>query len=816
MPKGDQKADSYAAVPEVFEHLEQRTLLAGDLAGSFAAFEEPTQLAGARIELELFIGNQGSSDISGTLEVDLYASRDGTLNKAEDPFISREKVRGRLVPGDNAFVAFRVNVPLSLPAGDWRAIAVLDPDNKLPESSTANNTLVSQVGTIVVPDYDLAGALADLKFPSAIIAGNAAKGSVRVAVSNPGTVATPKAAAADVKVYARLASAANTASVLGGDILLGEATNQKLGGIKPGSKPKAVNIKLESGVGLASGTYKLVVAVDAGGDLAETNESNNVSVLTGETFTVAPPFFKLDAGVSDKAKLPTAVVSGDGTKIRLPITVANTGNVPLDTGQTIDIQVFADKVGGGSTLLTTLDDVSISKLAPGKPKGFNLNLLLPPGLSDGDYRLRVLVDSSGDVTQSSTADNDASTTQTISVAEGFIKLDTAISDKAKLPTSLIAGDGAKIRLPASITNNGNVPLEKGQTIDIQVFADRAGGGSTLLTTVDDFSISGLRSGRAKNVNLNVELPPSLSNGDYTLRVVADSSGDVTQSTTAGNAASTTASITVAEPFVQLQTEVSDKAKLPASVISGDGTKIKLPVSITNNGNVSMDKSQTVDIEVFADRAGGGSTRVASLDDVSLGSLKPGQAKRLNLNVELPAGLTDGSYKLRVQTDFSGDVTESSTAGSIDVNEGVATADVSINLKALPSGSLEDGALRILQVGPATVTFLELPLEVTNNGNVTFDPGTDTDILLALRPSDGASDGSDDVLIGSEFQVLDSLKPGQTRRFDIEVLVPADSVPPGDYEIVSARGRANLDTIFSVDQFGPRQPIGNGDFLVKPL
>ncbi|MEM6553053.1 MAG: CARDB domain-containing protein [Planctomycetota bacterium] len=519
MPKGEEQAAAFGVVPAVFEPLEQRTLLAGDLAGLFDSFENPTQLAGARVELDVFISNNGSSNISGTLEVDFYASRDGTLNTAVDPFISREKVRGRLAPGQGDFVTFTVDAPLSLEAGNWRVIAVLNPDNTLAESNTSNNTLVSQVGTLIVPDYDLAGALDDLKFPSAIITGNEASGTARVLVSNEGTFAVAKTAAVDVRVYAREVSEANTASVLNGDILIGEASAQKLGGLKPGSKAKVVNVKLATDDQMPIGNYKLVVVVDSGGDLAESDESNNVEVLSSETFRVSPPFAALDVGVSPKAKLPPAVVSGDGTKIKLPITVENSGNVPLENGQTFDIQVFADRDGGGSTLLTTLDDASISKLAPGKPKAFNLNVLLPAGLGNGDYTLRVVIDASGDVPQLTTAGNTARTAEAIQVAAGFVTTDLGLAKLSVKP--ILTGSVGKGTASLEVTNNGNVAHPRNERLDLLIALRPTGGAANgsddiLVGTAPNALISGLKPGKTKKINVKLLMPASLDADNYTV------------------------------------------------------------------------------------------------------------------------------------------------------------------------------------------------------------------------------------------------------------------------------------------------------------
>ena len=89
--------------------------------------------------------------------------------------------------------------------------------------------------------------------------------------------------------------------------------------------------------------------------------------------------------------------------------------------------------------------------------------------------------------------------------------------------------------------------------------------------------------------------------------------------------------------------------LPENTVSGDGTKITLRVSLTNLGETSIAKGQTVDLVIKARPVSPGpDMRLMAMTDQSVGNLKPGKAKIVTVTLYLPAGMATDDYILVAQ------------------------------------------------------------------------------------------------------------------------------------------------------------------------
>ncbi|MEM6553054.1 MAG: CARDB domain-containing protein [Planctomycetota bacterium] len=602
--------------------------------------------------------------------------------------------------------------------------------------------------------------LSEADLPTSVLLGVSPRISLPVRVTNNGNAAIPAGTQWWVGAYLYPEGTQLSPGKSGWPaIRLVTETGSFASALQPGQSID-VDLRFAISRGVIAGTYMLRVLTDTNGPLTQRFDADRIAVAT-QTIEVGERYVAFEAAVSAKVKLPSEVTAGDGTKVRLPITVTNSGNLPVNAKQRVFFWVYADEAKGAQTRLMGQYTGVLGGLAPGQTKAISVNLSMPRDLAAGDYTLRAVIDPLAYASKRGSTSNTASTAQAIRVAEGFVKLDAAVSDRAKLPEAMIAGDGTTLRLPVGITNHGNIAVERGQKIEVAVYAEALDGRLELAARMQGVSLSGLKPGKTKRINLSVKMPRGLASGDYTLRVEVDPHGQVTQSSTAGNTVWTTQTVRVTEADMKLDTEVSAKAKLPASVLSGDGTKIRLPISIANNGNVAVEKRQRIDVAVYADRAGGGSTLVTTMEDVSMSGLKPGKAKKLNLKVQLPIGLTDGDYTLRVVADASEEVTQSTTAGNtartadaIRVTEGVMAFEVAIlDQTRLPTTVASDGAAKI-----------KLPINITNSGNLSIAKGQKVQVMIEADSPDHAPYS---VLITRFENVsLSGLKPGQTKKLNL--------------------------------------------------
>ena len=539
----------------LLEPLESRTLLSADLSGFFPTVppSDLTTPPGVRVDVEFMLENTGDAAARGTTAVDLFAFPDGS---AFDPdtavFLGSTRISGTLQPWEPGDLELRGNIPADAAPGNYRLAAVVDPENRIPENFENNNTAVSgQVFEVLQLDFDLTGEFrAGGGLQPAIVLGSAAAGTYRVQVTNSAssTSVPPKGATVGVQVFARPLGAADASQ----DVLLNTRdVSVSLNNLQPGrSRPASVKVAIPGN--MTAGDYQIVLKVDGDNDIVETDDTNNESLL-GQTVSVAAPFVDLTAVIGSKVKLPSAVVAGDATKIKLPVEIKNEGNVAIARGQKISVRVVAQRVGDQAQVqVGTFENISISGLKPDAVKKLNLNVTLPIGL-DGDYQLLAQIDSAAEVDEKFEDNNEAATdpADTITVADGFVDLTAVIGSKAKLPSMLLSGDGTTIKLPVEIKNEGNVAIAKGQVISVGIVARRVSDGAEVqVATFNNVSISSLKPDKVKKLNFNITLPGDLD-GDYQLVARVDSSSQLVESNESNNEAVANTPINMVEDYLSL-------------------------------------------------------------------------------------------------------------------------------------------------------------------------------------------------------------------------------------------------------------------------
>ena len=301
------------------------------------------------------------------------------------------------------------------------------------------------------------------------------------------------------------------------------------------------------------------------------------------------------------AKLPGQLVSGDRTRIVLPLVVTNSGTGTLAAGQRIAIEVWARPVavpdGSADVLVGQVANQLVSRLGSGRSKTARIPVNFDASVPPGRYGLVATVDTTQLVSEWDETNNSGATDagQTIDVAQGFIDLAPTF-DRITLPPAIVAGSATKGRVHVNLANEGNVALAKGQKIGLVIAARPVDGGDdVVLLDLAGQSVSGLKPGKLKRITANVTIPGSAPSGNYRLTVLIDQTDLVAESDEQNNRIITVPITSVAAPFVDLILAIG-AAKLPARIVSGDGTKIRLPVLITNGGNVALPKGAVVGLD----------------------------------------------------------------------------------------------------------------------------------------------------------------------------------------------------------------------------
>lgn len=383
----------------------------GVLANAFAiapAFEDlelssathtlaSTVLGGDAGRGSVVITNRGNVDAVGAVDVIFVAKRDG------EPDVTLGQVTGvklKLKPGAASKpIAVPLLVPGSLIDGATYAVhAFIAPATDIVGDVSENNTLgpVGDPVTVTQPDYDLAGTVTEVSVAS-LLQGAAAKGTLKVIISNVGDTPLPaKAPAIVVRIVARPNAATDTSQ----DVTVGTASKVAIGGLKNSDAPRVVPASINIPAILAAGDYKLVAIIDDTGLQVESDETNNEAVAAA-LLTVQPAFEDLQL-VNATTGFSTTGLGGDkkvGT-----VTLKNLGNVPA-VGS-VDITFVARRNGEADTVIGQSLGAKVN-IKPGETaKPININLQLPSSLTDGaTYTLHALITPGADIVGDSPLNN---------------------------------------------------------------------------------------------------------------------------------------------------------------------------------------------------------------------------------------------------------------------------------------------------------------------------------------------------------------------------------------------------------------------------
>jgi len=448
------------------------------------------------------------------------------------------------------------------------------------------------------------------------------------------------------------------------------------------------------------------------------------------------------------ARIPEKVVSGDGTRILLPVSVTNLGAEVLPKEETIDFILKARPVTGGPDVrLMVLPDRPIGNLKPGCVKKINAVLYVPPGVATDDYLLVVQV---GTVEATTPVD------QPMTIEYGHVALVSEFT-KNTLPSAVLAGSDITGAVSVRITNQGNVAVAKNTTVRVRVLLQNQQSALQYeLEAIDSFTIGGLGAGKSKVANVRVSKTPEVPEGTYDLVAVVESEDrSLSVPPVVGD------EIAISQPFVDLQAEVHN-AEVPAEVEAGSSAEVILPLTITNQGNDSLARGQTIDVSVSLQKVGDSEILpVKTLSDQSVSSLAPGKSKVIRITATVPPTVPEGSYHILVTVDSSQQVSES------DENNNTADGGAISVVPAAPDPiGLAD--LTVLDMDlPATIQSGEFLRIETTIKNVGSGASCTTDLVFYL--STNALFGDDDYYLSSGY--VPPIAPGQSASVSTRLLIP---------------------------------------------
>ncbi len=403
-------------------------------------------IAGQPVLLTWASVNQGSASAVGpwSESVAISTSSAGTSPQ----YLATFTFTNVLAPGASLNRTQAVVLPGGL-EGSYYVVVTVDAANQIAEDINEANNISIAAAAMVVHSPDL--AVARVEAPEAAEFGAALQ--VSWTVTNAGTAVA--SALWQDRVY--LSSASNN---LSGATLL--ATLSSPGGLDVGdsyTRTQAVTLPLNNV--LLAGNYYLVVRAEAVGNVAESNEGNNLN-SRALTLTLPPLPDLVAANVSSR---PYAL-PGETTELTWAVT--NSGTAFASGGWTEAVYATEEATSRPSVLLARL--YFTNDLAIGAGLVRTQAVTLPVTSLAADVRFSVVVDSDAGIVESAETNNAAWATNTtfipptlhLTLPLASVREDTAIPEFAALIerngslsnavlVALISSDTNELSVPPAVT-----------------------------------------------------------------------------------------------------------------------------------------------------------------------------------------------------------------------------------------------------------------------------------------------------------------------------------------------------------------------------
>jgi hypothetical protein len=750
------------AVNRGLEILEPRHLLTADLTGIFLT-APASVFSATKQAVTVRVTNSGDIKASGSLAIAFYAAPDGTtFDPATALSVGRVTKSASILPGGTLDVNCTVTVSAALSAGTYRLYAVLDADNKIPESDETNNVVQSETFAVAQPDYNLVTAFdSHTSLRPSILDAQKTDATVRVVITNSsgGTATLPSGQKVAVQVVARPVDATDDSQ----DVVLNRSsTLANVGSLKPGHT-RTLSIGIRFPATLADGSYDIIVKVDTANALAETNETDNQATLD-QSVLVAPPFTDPKLTFNSATAIPADVVA-DGRSLPLKLDVTNLGNIKIPSGQTTSISIVAHNIFNYVDTALRTFTVSLSGLGAGKTKTLKLTPTVVTDLTAADYAIEATLDttSPGDLTDN----NSASSATAMTVGPAFYNLQVQTPTSTFSP-AVTLGTAASGSVSVRVRNLSNTLIPAGTTANITVVLRPVGASSTdddvTIGSIAQASLGNLALGASKTFRVSSTIPASLPADAYQI-VVTVTPAALDESSIADNTALGD-TLTVAAPFVDLAiTSATEKFPTPAAA----GTSAAGTVVLRNMGNTTIRSNVT--ILFFATASGsaipfqigsgtfpvtlspGASTfplataltlnlpsyvalaqsvtveaRIAQGSLTSLGDTNPANDRRTAGTVVVSSQYVD-LYISSVTNPFSGTLNGSSTASGYiqlgNFGSGLASGDVTVSFYASLTNTLDGSpillgsqTLQIAIPGGQHSSSIAVPLTLPNPAELT--------------------------------------------------------------------------------------------------
>ena len=465
--------------------------------------------------------------------------------------------------------------------------------------------------------------------------------AVQGASANPLSTVAGNTVALNCSIYNIGAGSANSSSVGyylstdatldAGDQLLGNSVGYALNSGQSSTRYATVTIP----AGTAAGSYYLLFAGDYLGQVSESNETNNVAVVS---FNVTPP--SIDLTIQQAVVSPTNTAAG--SPLNMSCYINNQGNAPASSSSVGFYFSTNATLDAGDQLLTSQYGTQLYPTYPVQRYG---TAAVPTGIAPGTYYILFVADYQGQVGETNETNNVAAVSFTVSPPG----VDLTIQQEYLYQTTTTAGN--TIQASCLIANLGNQTatsstagfyLSTNQTFDAS---------DVLLSTIAGGTLApNLTSSRYATA----VIPTTTAAGNYYVLFVADPTNAVSETNETNNVRSLL--LTVLAPTIDLT--VTNVYLSPVSTVPGGATASTVYMSNLGNALASpatlgyyLSTNQTLDA-----------------NDVLLGNTTGtvtgyGYATRY-ANLTVPASTATGTYYVLAVADYLSQVAETNENNNV--------------------------------------------------------------------------------------------------------------------------------------------------------
>ena len=703
------------------------TVPLADLAVQGASVSPLSTVAGNSVSLSCSIYNIGAG-VANSSSVGYYFSTDATLD-ANDVLLGNS-TGYTLNPGLSSSRYASVNIPAATTPGSYYVLFAGDYLNQVSESNENNNVASVNV-TVVAPSIDLT-----ILQPS-VTPTNTAVGSpisMSCYILNTGNAT---AASSSVGFYI---STNNTLDA--NDVLLTSQYGGALTTTYSSSRYGTAAIP----TGLTPGTYYILFVADYQGQVAETNETNNVASVA---ITVAPP--GVDLVVQQPSLYYNSTVPG-GT-VQASASILNQGNVTA-TSSTMGFYLSTNTTLDANDVL--LSTVTGGALAANLSSYRSANLVVPVGTTAGNYYVLFVADPTNVVTETNETNNVSSLALTVIAPT----VDLSVTYPYVSVTTLGAGGSANVN--CYLNNLGNAAASPAN-IGFYLSTDNVFSANDVL--VGSQANTSLFGGGYLSIYANITVPAATASGSYYVLFVADPANLVTESNENNNVASTTLQVTAAGIDLQMSQAYA------SSYSVGAGGQLGLNSYIYNTGTIAS-PSSTVGYYLSTN-----STLDANdvlLSTVAGGQLAAGTSAYRTTAVTIPTGTTPGYYYVLFVADPANAVTETNE------NNNVASTTIQVTV---PTVDLSPTYAYLSQTTVAAGNSTNVSCYLNNLGNSSASPAN-----MGFYLSTDNVFSANDVLVGSQANT--TLAGGGYLSIYATITVPA-ATASGTYYVLFVADPANL-------------------------